>query len=100
MVHNTCITIYIVVPTGYPRNLHVAEITNTSAVVTWDPVEESKRNSEISGYIIQYNSSDQKYTNSKSINSPTSLQTEIRFVNLCNVEFFKATMEGKMMHVK
>ena len=54
----------------------MVEIRNTSAKVLWDAVEESKRNSEISGYILQYTSSDTKVTNSKSVNSPTTFEVK------------------------
>ena len=58
----------------------MTEIKNTSAMVLWEAVEDSKRNSEISGYILQYTSSDTKVTNSKSVNSPTTFEVQIRFV--------------------
>ena len=86
-------------PTGYPLNVHVTEITNTSAVVTWDPVEESKRNSEISGYIIQYTTSDQKDTSSKSVNSPTTLRTVIRLVNFNNFDIYNLQISPKFFSV-
>lgn len=65
-------------PTGYPRNLRISAVTNTSADATWQPVEESKRNSEISGYVLQYTNTDTGETYSKSVNSPTTLETKIR----------------------
>ena len=69
----------LIAPTGYPPNLRVSDVTNTSAIVTWEPVEPNKRNSEISGYILQYKSTSTKVTHSKSVNSPSTVRTEIRF---------------------
>ena len=74
------IMLCLTAPTGYPLNLRISEVTNTSAIATWEPVEQSKRNSEISGYILQYNDTVTKVTHSKSVNSPTTFRIKLRYI--------------------
>lgn len=67
---------FLAAPTGYPGNLRIVEVSNTSAVLSWEPVEKTKRNSEISGYLIQI--SNGQNTKSEYVNSPSTVQLQIR----------------------
>ena len=57
LLYNLFNYLFHIAPSGAPQNVREVEMTSTSISIQWDQVPCIEQNSEITGYIVRYNSS-------------------------------------------